>query len=113
MKARAIARIAAMFTLMTATAHVHAEDTQKETQKACQDVKTLNSAIRNLENLNKDSTVSEAQMAEERVDKAICQSPPSWSQVPRGSPPSWSQLIARVMEPPRRAGRGVSAAPWR
>jgi hypothetical protein len=33
-----------------------------------------------------------------------CQSPASWSQVPRVSPPSWSHLIARVMEPPRRAG---------
>ena len=42
--------------------------------------------------------------ASDRNKVIDCQSPASWSQVPRVSPPSWSHLIARVMEPPRRVG---------
>jgi group II intron reverse transcriptase/maturase len=42
----------------------------------------------------------------------MCQSPPSWSQVPAVSPPSWSHPIATVMEPPAGWVTGQSPPSW-
>jgi Tfp pilus assembly protein PilF len=70
MRARTVALVTAVFGLMT-TAQVRADDPQQDKQKVCADVKTLNSAISNLDNLDQNSTVEEAKMAEKRVDKAI------------------------------------------
>jgi hypothetical protein len=69
MKIRA-ALIAATFALLSST-QVRAEDTAKKTEKVCQDISSLDSALANFKSLNPNATVKEAKMAEERVSKAV------------------------------------------
>ena len=65
MKIRA-ALIAATFALLS-SAQVHAEDMAKKTEKVCQDMTSLDSALANFKSLNSNATVKEAKMAENRT----------------------------------------------
>jgi hypothetical protein len=69
MKAKA-ALIAATLALLT-TVSVQAEDEAMKTEKVCQDISALDSAISNFKSLNSNATVKEAKMAESRVTKAV------------------------------------------
>ena len=64
------ALIATTFALLT-TVSAHAEDQAMKTEKVCQDISSLDSAISNFKDLNDNATVKEAKMAEERVTKAV------------------------------------------